>query len=95
MALIIDELETNKNAVIFHYPHLYPYGPAYEGEKPIGCVIIYHGYNISASIYWKGFRVFKNSENISKLFPTLIDAKNFINSKVNKKRTLFDLSKSV
>lgn len=91
MALIVDEFDTNKNAVIFHYPHLCPYGPAYDGEKPTGCVVMYHGYNISASIYWKGFRVFKNSENISKLFPTLIDAKNYIHSKVNKKRTLFDL----
>lgn len=91
MALTVDEYETNKNAVIFHYPHLSPYGPAYDGERPIGCVVQYHGYYISASIYWQGFRVFKNSENLSKLFPTIIDAKNFIHSKVNKKRTLFDL----
>lgn len=95
MALIVDEFETNKNAVIFHYPHLSPYGPAYEGERPIGCVVQYYGYNISASIYWHGFRVFKNSENLSKLFPTLLDAKNFIHSKVNKKRTLFNLRDSV
>ena len=91
MALTVDEYETNKNAVIFHYPHLSPYGPAYDGEKPTGCVVLYYGYNISASIYEKGFRVFKNSENLSKLFPSLIDAKNFVHSKVNKKRSLFDL----
>lgn len=91
MALTVDEYETNKNAVIFHYPHLSPYGPAYDGEKPTGCVVSYHGYNISASTYWKGFRVFKNSENLSKHFLSLIDAKNFIHSKVNKKRTFFDL----
>lgn len=91
MAFLADEFETNKNAVIFHYPHLSPYGPAYDGERPIGCVVMYHGYYISASIYWHGFRVFNNSENLSKPFLTLIDAKNFIHSKVNKKRTLFDL----
>ena len=91
MALTVDEYETNKNAVIFHYPHLSPYGPAYDGEKPTGCFVLYYGYNISASIYEKGFRVFKNSENLSKLFPSLIDAKNFVHSKVNKKRSLFDL----
>lgn len=91
MALTVDEFETNKNAVIFHYPHLSPYGPAYDGDRPIGCVVQYFGYNISASIYLHGFRVFKNTENLSKLFPTLLDARNFIHSKVNKKRTFFDL----
>ena len=89
MATIINDFETNKNAVIFHYPHLYPYGPAYEGEKPTGCVVCFLGYSISASIYEKGFRVFKNSENLSKLFPTLREAKNFVIDRVNKRRTLF------
>ena len=90
MATTINDFETNKNAVIFHYPHLYPYGPAYEGEKPIVCVVRFLGYSISTSIYEKGFRVFKNSENLSKLFPTLREARNFVIGRVNKKRTLFE-----
>lgn len=90
MATTINDFETNKNAVIFHYPHLYPYGPAYEGEKPIDCVVRFLGYSISTSIYEKGFRVFKNSENLSKLFPTLREARNFVIDRVNKKRTLFE-----
>lgn len=89
MATTINDFETNKNAVIFHYPHLYPYGPDYEGEKPIGCVVRFLGYSISTSIYEKGFRVFKNSENLSKLFPTIREARNFVIDRVNKKRTLF------
>lgn len=89
MATTVNDFETNKNAVIFHYPHLYPYGPAYEGERPTGCVVLFLGYSIRASIYEKGFRVFKNSENLSKLFPTLREAKNFVIYRVNKKRTLF------
>lgn len=91
MALTVDEFETNKNAVIFHYPHLSPYGPAYDGEKPTGCVVRYYGYYISAYIYAKGFRVFTNSENFSKFFLTLTECKNFIKTKVNIKRSLFDL----
>lgn len=90
MATTINDFETNKNAVIFHYPHLYPYGPVYEGEKPTGCVVRFLGYSISASIYEKGFRVFKNSENLSKLFPTIREARNFVIGRVNKKRTLFE-----
>lgn len=90
MATTIHDFETNKNAVIFHYPHLYPYGPAYEGEKPTGCVVRFLGYSISTSIYEKGFRVFKNSENLSKLFPTLREARNFVIGRANKKRTLFE-----
>ena len=90
MATTINDFETNKNAVIFHYPHVYPYGPAYEGEKPTGCVVRFLGYSISASIYEKGFRVFKNSENLSKLFPTIREARNFVIGRVNKKRTLFE-----
>lgn len=90
MATTINDFETNKNAVIFHYPHLYPYGTAYEGEKPTGCVVRFLGYSISASIYEKGFRVFKNSENLSKLFPTIREARNFVIGRVNKKRTLFE-----
>ena len=89
MAETINEFETNRNAVIMHYPHLYPYGPAYKGEKPTGCVVNYNGYNISASVYEKGFRVFSNKENFSKLFATLKEAKIFIIERVNKKRTLF------
>ena len=90
MAQNIFDFETNKNAVIIHYPHLYPCGPAYEGEKPTGCVVRFHGYSISASIYEKGFRVFKNSENLSKLFPTLREARNFVIGRGNKKRTRFE-----
>lgn len=78
MARSIKEFETNKNAVIIHYPHLYPYGPAYKGEKPTGCVVSYNGYSISASIYEKGFRVWSNKENFSKVFATLKEAKIFI-----------------
>lgn len=90
MATTIKDFETNKNAVIFHYPHLYPYGPAYEGEKPTGCVVRFFGYSISASIYEKGFRVFKNSGDLSKRFTTLREARNFVIGMVNKKRTLFE-----
>ena len=90
MATTINDFETNKNAVIFHYPHVYPYGPAYEGEKPTGCVVRFLGYSISASIYEKGFRVFKNSENLSKKFLTLRAAMNFVICRVNKKRTMFE-----
>lgn len=90
MATTINDFETNKNAVIFHYPHLYPYGPAYEGERPTGCMVRFLGYSISASIYEKGFRVFKNSENLSKLFNTIREARNFVIGMVNRKRTLFE-----
>lgn len=90
MATTVFELETNKNAVIFYYPHVFPYGPAYEGEKPSGCVVRFHGYSINTTIYEKGFRVFKNSENMSKLFPTLREAREFVIGKVNKKLTLFE-----
>ena len=89
MATTIKDFETNRNAVIIHYPHLYPYGPAYDGERPTGCVVRFHGYSISASVYQKGFRVFKNSENLSKPFPTLREARNFIIDRVNKRRRLF------
>lgn len=89
MAQTIFDFETNRNAVIIHYPHLYPYGPAYEGERPTGCVVRFHGYSISASVYQKGFRVFKNSENLSKPFTTLREARNFIIDRVNKRRRLF------
>ena len=89
MARTIFDFETNKNAVIIHYPHLTPYGPAYEGEKPTGCVVDFHGYGISASIYEKGFRVFSNAENFSKHFDTLREARQFVINRVNKKRKLF------
>lgn len=90
MARTIYDWETNKNAVIIHYPHLYPYGPAYEGERPTGCVVQFLGYSISASIYEKGFRVFKNSENLSKTFPTLREARQFVIDRVNKRRSFFN-----
>lgn len=89
MAQTIYDYDTNKNAVIIHYPHLCPYGPAYEGEKPIGCVVRFNGYLISASIYEKGFRVGSNAENFSKHFDTLREARNFVIDRVNKRRTLF------
>lgn len=89
MARTIFDFETNKNAVIIHYPHLYPYGPAYEGEKPCGCVVRFQGYSISATIHEKGFRVFSNAENFSKRFETLREAKQFVIDRVNKKRNLF------
>ena len=89
MALSIYDFETNKNAVIFHYSHLYPLGPAYEGDKPTGCVVRFLGYSISANIYVKGFRVFKNGENLSKLFSTLREARNFVINQYNKKSNLF------
>lgn len=89
MAQTIFDWETNKNAVIVQYPHLTPYGPAYPGEKPSGMVVRYLGYSISASIYWKGFRVFSNAENFSKHFDALREAKQFIIERVNKKRSLF------
>lgn len=89
MAQTIFDFETNKNAVIIHYPHLSPYGPAYEGERPTGCVVRFLGYSISASIYEKGFRVFSNAENFSKHFDTLMEAKNFVIDRVNRKRMLF------
>ena len=77
MALTIFDRETNRNAVIMWYygPGV---GPHYEGERPYGCTVRFHGYNISATIHEKGFRVFKNSENLSKRFPTLREARNFI-----------------
>lgn len=89
MAYLISEFESNKNAVLFHFPHLYPKGPAYEGQPPTGCVVDYLGYSISASVFWRGFRVFNNSENFSKPFPTLKEAKQFVIDRVNKKRCLW------
>ena len=89
MARTIFDLETNKNAVIMNYSAL-AHGPRFPGDKPVRCVVIYHGYPISASIYEKGFRVFSNAENFSKHFDSLREAKQFILKKVNKKRTLFD-----
>ena len=62
----------------------------YEGERPTGCVVQFLGYSISASIYEKGFRVFKNSENLSKLFPTLREARQFVIDRVNKRRSFFN-----
>lgn len=59
-------------------------------ERPTGCVVQFLGYSISASIYEKGFRVFKNSENLSKLFPTLREARQFIIDRVNKRRSFFN-----
>lgn len=90
MTKTTNDLETNKNAVIFRYQYLSPYGPVYEGEKPTGVVVNFHGYGIRTSIFEKGFRVFKNSENLSKRFPTLRDAIRFVIDRINKKRTLFD-----
>lgn len=75
--------------MIVQYPHL-PAGPAYPGERPTAFVSIFLGYSIRASIYEHGFRVFKNSENLSKLFPTLLEARRFVVARVNKKRTLFN-----
>lgn len=89
MASTIKDWETNKNAVIVHYPHLYPNGPAYESEKPTGCVIKFCGYKISASIFEKGFRVSSILENFSKSFETLEQAKQFAIYKYNKKQSLF------
>ena len=84
MARTIHEWETNKNAVIFwHMGH-----PPYESEEPYGCVVKFHGYSISADIWHKGFRVFSNAENLSKPFPTLREAKQFVIDRVNKKRRL-------
>lgn len=76
--------------MIVHYPHVWPAGPAYDGERPVGFVSHFLGYSIRASIYEHGFRVFNNSENLSKLFPTLLEARKFIVDRVNKKRTLFN-----
>lgn len=85
MARTIRDWEVNKNAVIFwHMGH-----PPYETKKPYGCVVKFHGYSISATIWSKGFRVFSNEENFSKPFPTLREAKQFVIDRVNKKRKLF------
>lgn len=74
--------------MIVQYPHL-PAGPAYPGERPSAFVSIFWGYSIRASVYERGFRVFKNSENLSKVLPTLSEARRFVLDRVNKKRTLF------
>ena len=85
MARTIRDWEVNKNAVIFWYlGH-----PPYEDKKPYGCVVKFHGYSISATIWDKGFRVFSNAENFSKPFQTLREAKQFVIDRVNKKRRLF------
>ena len=86
MARTIYEWETNMNAVIFwHFGH-----PPYEEEKPYGCVVRFHGYSISATRLSRGFTVFKNPENLSKLFPTLREARQFIIDRVNKRRSFFN-----
>lgn len=63
--------------------------PPYETKKPYGCVVKFHGYSISATIWSRGFRVFSNEENFSKPFPTLREARQFVIDRVNKKRKLF------
>lgn len=89
MAKTIYDFYTNKNAVIIHYPYLYPYRPAYDVEKPTGCVVRFHGYLISTSIYEKCFRVGSNAEKFSKHFSALREASNFVINRVNNRRTLF------
>lgn len=89
MAYTIWDWETNKNAVIVNYSRLGSRGPSWPGEKPCRMVVRYLGYNISASVYEKGFRVFRNSENLSKKCDSLAQAKQFIINRVNKKRSLF------
>lgn len=85
----IDIFETNKNAVLFQYPHLSPYGPAYDGERPSGCVVMYLGYYIRFSKLLKLFEVYKSSEHVYKQFSTLKEAKSFAISLYNKKRSFF------
>lgn len=89
MAYTIWDWEENKNAVIVNYSRLGSRGPSWPGDKPCRMVVRYLGYNISASVYEKGFRVFRNSENLSKKFDDLAKAKQFIINRVNKKRSLF------
>lgn len=89
MARTIFDFKTNKNAVIMHYGTCGDYGPRWPGDKPHGCVVSFHGYGISASIYEKGFRVFSNAENFSKHFDTLREARQFVINRANKKRVLF------
>lgn len=86
MATTIFELEENKNAVIIHYPHLYPLGKAYPEEKPKGCCIKYLGWFIEASIYYKGYQIHKENKSIH--FNTLREAKQYIIDKYNNERRL-------
>lgn len=85
----IDVFETNKNAVLFQYPHLSSYGPSYPGERPSGCVVLYHGYYIRFSKFLKYFEVYKASEKVYKSFPTLKEAKRYAISLYNKKHSFF------
>lgn len=89
MAYTIWDWDTNKNAVIVNYSQLGSRGPSWPGDKPVRMVVNYHGYMISASIYYKGFRVYRNAFSTAKHFKTLKDAKRFIINRVNKERTLF------
>ena len=84
----ISDFETNKNAVLFQYPHPSP-GPSYEGERPSACVVLYLGYFIRFSKFTKFFEVYKASEKVYKSFLTLTEAKRFAISLHNKKLSLF------
>ena len=77
----IHEWDYNKNAVLMWYQNM--------ADKPFGCVVKFHDYSISHTIYRTGFNVFKNSENLSKRFETLREAKRFIIDKINKRSKLF------
>ena len=83
MASTIFDFETNKNAVIIHYPHLYPVGPFSPFERPTGCVVRFHGYNISADVYSHSFHVWGFPLKKTYDFKTLKQAKQFILDKVN------------
>ena len=85
----IYDFETNKNAVLFQYPHLSPYGPAYDGERPSGCVVLYYGYYIRYSKFVKQFEVYKGSEKVYKCFSNLSEAKRYAISLYNEKLSLF------
>lgn len=89
MAWTIWDFETNMNAVIVNYSQLGSRGPSWQGDKPVRMVVQYHGYMISASIYYKGFWVYKNAFSPSKHFQTLKEAKRYIIKRVNKERNLF------
>lgn len=87
--MTISVFDTNKNAVLFQYGHVWPYGPAYVGQRPVACVVLYFGYFIRFSKFVKSFEVYKSSEKVYKRFSTLNEAKRYAISLYNKNLSLF------
>lgn len=88
MIQTIKAFETNKNAVLTHYSCPCPS----KGERPIGNVVRFLGWFISASVFNHCFSVYKSCFDKIRNFNSLKDARSYIISKYDNCFDFYDES---